>query len=74
MDIHCDDTELQILRKIADAAEELKLPCYLVGGFVRDKLLERPTKDMDIVCVGDGIALAQQVAAKFNPRPEVNAV
>jgi len=72
MDIHCDDTELQILRKIADAAEELKLPCYLVGGFVRDKLLERPTKDMDIVCVGDGIALAQQVAAKFNPRPEVN--
>lgn len=72
MDIHCDNTELLILRKIADAAEELKLPCYLVGGFVRDKLLERPTKDIDIVCVGDGIALAQQVAVKFSPRPEVN--
>ena len=48
------------------------MPCYLIGGFVRDKILGRNTKDMDIVCVGDGIELAAKVAEKFTPRPEVN--
>ncbi len=47
------------------------LPCYLIGGFVRDKLLGRPTKDADIVCVGDGIALAHAVARLFSPEPKV---
>ena len=72
MYINCTDTELQILKKIAVAAEEQKVPCWLVGGFVRDKILGRPTKDMDIVCVGDGIALADKAAQQFKPRPEVN--
>ncbi len=72
MDINCTDKELFVLKKIAHAAEELGLPCYLIGGFVRDKILERETKDIDIVCVGDGIGLADKVAQKFNPRPEVN--
>lgn len=72
MYIDCTDKEKMILQKIADAAAALRLPCYLIGGFVRDKLLGRPTKDMDIVCAGDGIALAEKVAAAFHPRPEVN--
>ncbi len=72
MYITCTDKELFILKKIASAAEELKVPCYLIGGFVRDKILGRPTKDMDIVCVGDGIALAEMVAMRFKPSPEVN--
>ncbi len=72
MYINCNDKELFILKKIAKAAEELQVPCYLVGGFVRDKILGRPTKDMDIVCVGDGIALAAGAAEKFKPKPEVN--
>ncbi len=72
MYIKCTDPELLILKKIADAAEELTVPCYLIGGFVRDKILGRDTKDMDIVCVGDGIALAAKVAEKFEPKPEVN--
>ena len=72
MYINCDHKELEILEKIAISAKELDLPCYLIGGFVRDKILGRNTKDMDIVCVGDGIALAAQVAEKFSPSPEVH--
>jgi tRNA nucleotidyltransferase/poly(A) polymerase len=72
MYINCSDKELFILKKIAQAAEELQVPCYLIGGFVRDKILGRETKDMDIVCVGDGIELAARVAEKFSPAPEVS--
>jgi len=72
MFINCNDKELVVLKKIALSAEEMGIPCYLIGGFVRDKILERATKDMDIVCVGDGIELAAKVAEKFNPKPEVN--
>jgi len=53
-------------------ADELGLETYVIGGFVRDKILGRPTKDADIVCVGDGIALAKAVARHFNPVPQVN--
>ncbi len=72
MYINCTDSELFILQKIANAAQQLQLPAYLIGGFVRDKILERDTKDMDIVCLGDGIALAHRVAQLFNPPPQVN--
>ena len=72
MYINCNDKELEILQKIALSAEELGMPCYLIGGFVRDKILGRNTKDMDIVCVGNGIELAAKVAEKFTLRPEVN--
>jgi len=44
----------------------------LIGGFVRDKILGRETKDADIVCVGDGIELAREVAKEFNPVPSVD--
>lgn len=72
MDINCTEKELLIFKKIAQAAEELEYPCYLIGGFVRDKILNRNTKDVDIVCLGDGIELAKAVAKKFNPIPKVN--
>lgn len=72
MDIACNNYELVILRKISQAAEELDVPCFLIGGFVRDKIIGRETKDMDIVCVGDGIALAQKVSEKFDHLPNVN--
>ncbi|MEP6844466.1 MAG: hypothetical protein ABI861_00615 [Panacibacter sp.] len=67
MDIHCNDKELFILKKIAKAAEDLQVECYLIGGFVRDKIIGPPTKDADIDCLGDGIALAHKVAERFNP-------
>ena len=72
MDINCTKQELFILKKIALAAGELQLDCYVIGGFVRDKILGRPTKDIDIVCIGDGIILAEKVAEKWNPKPPVN--
>lgn len=71
MDIQCTDKELFVFNKIAHAARELQVPCYIVGGFVRDKLLGRATKDADIVCVGDGIDLAHAVAKRFKPLPKV---
>ncbi|HEY4062267.1 MAG TPA: HD domain-containing protein [Puia sp.] len=72
MDINCSDNELLVFKKIARAAAELQVPCFLIGGFVRDKLIGRPTKDADIVCVGDGIELARKVAESFHPRPSVS--
>lgn len=70
MDIKCTEKELFILKKIAHAAEELGVETYLIGGFVRDKIIDRPTKDADIVCVGDGIELAKTVAKRFKPEPK----
>ena len=72
MYITCSPKELQIIKKIGKAAQRLHMPCYLIGGFVRDKILARPTKDADIVCVGDGLALAKEAAAQFTPPPRVS--
>jgi poly(A) polymerase len=71
MDINCTEKEAQLFKKIAKAAADLNAPCFLIGGFVRDKLIGRPTKDADIVCVGDGIELAGRVAEQFYPKPTV---
>ncbi|GAB3640937.1 CCA tRNA nucleotidyltransferase [Spirosoma arcticum] len=50
-----------IFARIADEAERLGVPAYVIGGFVRDLVLGRPSKDIDVVCVGSGIALAEAV-------------
>ncbi|RYF99304.1 MAG: HD domain-containing protein [Chitinophagaceae bacterium] len=71
MYIDCSEKELFIFKKIAHAAAEIEVPCYLIGGFVRDKIIGRKTKDADIVCVGDGITLAHKVAERFSPKPTV---
>jgi poly(A) polymerase len=72
MDIQCTDRELFVFDIIADAAAKLGSPAYVIGGFVRDKLIGRPTKDADIVCIGDGITLAHEVAASLKPKPTVS--
>ncbi|HRQ50199.1 MAG TPA: HD domain-containing protein [Agriterribacter sp.] len=68
---NCTEKERFIFRKIAHAAAILHMDCYVIGGFVRDKLIGRKTSDADIVCVGDGITLAREVAAQFAPLPKV---
>ncbi len=72
MEINCTEKELALLNKIANAAEALGMEAYLIGGFVRDKILGRETKDADFVCVGDGIELAKEVAKQFTPIPQVD--
>jgi putative nucleotidyltransferase with HDIG domain len=63
--------ERKIFQFISETAEELGYPAYVVGGYVRDRLLARPSKDIDIVCVGNGIRLAEHVAAKMRPIPRI---
>ncbi len=63
--------ERKIFEIIKKAATDLGYPAFVVGGYVRDRLLARPSKDMDIVCVGDGIRLANAVASHLNPHPKV---
>lgn len=72
MDISCTKEELDLLERIGRVAQGMNLECYLIGGFVRDKLLGRSTKDADIVCVGDGIELAKAVADTFPHKPKVS--
>ncbi|MES2648553.1 MAG: HD domain-containing protein [Bacteroidota bacterium] len=72
MDIDLRPAEAAIIHKISAAANKLNMPCWLIGGFVRDKILGRQTKDLDVVCIGDGIALAQEVANLFSPKPNVS--
>lgn len=63
--------ERKIFEVISRAAEELGFPTYVVGGYVRDRLLARPSKDLDIVCVGSGIDLARRVGDCLHPRSRV---
>lgn len=72
MNLPCSQKELFIIKKVAHAARELGMEAWVVGGFVRDKLLNRPTKDIDVVCIGDGIALANKTAGNLKPKPAVN--
>ncbi len=55
-----------IFEKVAKAAATLGIEAYVVGGYVRDLVLDRPSKDIDFTCVGSGIVLAQEVAKDFD--------
>jgi len=56
---------------IAEAANELNVDAYAIGGFVRDIILKRPCKDIDVVAIGSGIKLAQLVAKKIGKNTKV---
>ncbi len=59
---------LALIRALAEEADAQHLPAYIVGGFVRDLLLDRPGLDFDIVVEGDAIALAKALARKHGGR------
>jgi poly(A) polymerase len=62
----------RIFELVAASARELGVEAYVIGGFVRDLLLKRPSKDIDIVCVGNGIELAERVARNSGRAPHVS--
>ncbi len=59
---------LWLLQQVAAAAESLRLPAYVVGGFVRDLLLARPSLDYDVVLEGEAERLAQVLVERFGGR------
>ncbi|MCE5206424.1 MAG: CCA tRNA nucleotidyltransferase [Porphyromonadaceae bacterium] len=59
---------IPVLKLVSRVADEKKMPCYLIGGFVRDYFLRRPSKDIDIVAVGPGIELAEAVARELGKK------
>ncbi len=60
-----DLLDKKIFHRIGDTADELGLECYVVGGYVRDLFLERPSKDIDVVVVGSGIRLAEALGQRL---------
>ena len=54
-----------IFGQISETADALGLECYVVGGYVRDIFLQRPSKDIDVVVVGSGIAMAEALGKRL---------
>ena len=61
-----------IFHLIGDCADELGVECYVVGGYVRDIFLERPSKDIDVVVVGSGIRVAEQLKKKLGKKAHLS--
>jgi poly(A) polymerase len=61
-----------VFKKIGIVADRLGVEAYVVGGFVRDIILKRESKDIDFVCVGSGIQLAEAVATELGPKVQVH--
>ncbi len=63
--------ERALFNLLGQTADELNYKAFVIGGYVRDRLLARPSKDVDVVCLGSGIELALHFASKLTPRPKV---
>lgn len=61
-------TQHPVFELVKKSAHSLGIEAYVVGGYVRDLILKRPSKDIDFVCVGSGIELAQEVAANIGSK------
>ena len=62
----------EIFHQISEAADRLGLECYVVGGYVRDIFLERPSNDIDVVVVGSGISLAEELKRMLGRRARLS--
>ncbi len=77
MKLYSDEELAEILDKpvfhlIGESADHLGLECYVVGGFVRDIFLERPSNDIDVVVVGSGIELAKEVKRRLGRKAHLS--
>lgn len=61
-----------IFHKISETADRLGLECYVVGGYVRDLFLERPSNDIDVVVVGSGISMAEALKKQLGGRAHLS--
>lgn len=68
MNVREDLAKSEVLERVGSCADTLGLETYVVGGYVRDMFLKRESKDIDFVCLGDGIELAKKVASSFKQR------
>lgn len=62
----------KIFKMISETADEMGIECYVVGGYVRDIFLKRPSKDIDVVVVGSGIEMAQALGRKLGKGANVS--
>ena len=77
MKLYSDDELAQILdqeifHQISTIADRLGVECYVVGGYVRDIFLERPSNDIDVVVVGSGIAVAQALKKELGKKAHLS--
>ena len=63
-----------IFHLISEAADHLGVECYVVGGYVRDIFLERPSNDIDVVVVGSGIEVAQELKRRLGRRAHLSVL
>jgi len=61
----------KIIEVVTEEADKLQVDTYVIGGYVRDIFLNRPSKDIDVVCVGSGIRLAEAVAGHFGKKTSI---
>ena len=64
--------ENDILKMVGETADQMGLECYVIGGWVRDLILHRPSDDIDIVVVGSGISLAEEVAKRLGKKAHLS--
>ena len=62
----------KIFHLISETADSLGLECYVVGGYVRDLFLERPSNDIDVVVVGSGIQVASELRKRLGRRAHLS--
>ena len=77
MKLYSDQALAKILDKeifhlIGDTADEMGVECYVVGGYVRDIFLERPSNDIDVVVVGSGIAVAEALKKRLGKKAHLS--
>ena len=77
MKLYSDDELAEILdreifHQISEAADRLGVECYVVGGYVRDIFLERPSNDIDVVVVGSGIRVAEELKRTLGRRAHLS--
>ena len=73
MGSYVDFLDKPIFKIVGESADRLGMECYVVGGYVRDRLMNRLVKmDLDFVTVGSGIALAKEVRKNFKIKPKLS--